>query len=314
MAKINVFIHLTLDGVMQSPGGPEEDPRGGFQYGGWATPYGDKVLEEVIGAGMKKNLNLLFGHFTYSAFHSYWPHQKNNPFTDVLNKTPKFVVSRKHATLPWERSTLLEGEAVTTVAALKKTHDTDLLILGSGELVRSLLAARLIDELLLTINPIVLGQGKRLFPDGGPVHEARARRLEDLDEGRGDRDLSAGMMSAAMKLYLLSVYQPDGDPPPPEVLAPIMRRIGEVQAEIKAAGGWLFHGGLGAASTSTVARVTHGELELTDGPFTEGKEHLGGLCIVRAPDLDVALEWGGKLARASGLPIEVRPFHDQTVF
>jgi len=121
-------------------------------------------------------------------------------------------------------------------------------------------------------------------------------------------------MSAAMKLYLLCIYQPDGDPPPPEVLGPIMQRVGAVQAEIKAAGGWLFHGGLDAASAATVARVRDGELDLTDGPFTEGKEHLGGLSIVRAPDLDVALDWGAKLARATGLPVEVRPFHDQTTF
>lgn len=121
-------------------------------------------------------------------------------------------------------------------------------------------------------------------------------------------------MSAAMKMYLLSVYQPDGDPPPPEVLAPIMRELSAVNAEIKAAGGWLFHGGLDPASTATVARIQDGELQLTDGPFTEGKEHLGGLCIVRAPDLDVALAWGAKMARATGLAIEVRPFQDQTVF
>jgi hypothetical protein len=121
-------------------------------------------------------------------------------------------------------------------------------------------------------------------------------------------------MSAAMKMYLLSVYQPDGDPPPPEVLAPIMRKLAAVQEEIKAAGGWLFHGGLDPASTATVARVHDGELQLTDGPFTEGKEHLGGLCIVRAADLDVALDWGARMARATGLAVEVRPFHDQTVF
>jgi hypothetical protein len=121
-------------------------------------------------------------------------------------------------------------------------------------------------------------------------------------------------MSIAMKMYLLSVYQPDGDPPPPEVLTPIMRKLAAVHEEIKAAGGWLFHGGLNPASTATVARVHDGELQLTDGPFTEGKEHLGGLCIVRAPDLDVALDWGAKLARATGLAIEVRPFQDQTAF
>ncbi len=167
MAKISVFIHLSLDGVMQSPGGREEDPRGGFRYGGWAQPYADKVLGEVVSKGMKEAPDLLFGHFTYRAFHAYWPHQKDNPFTDVLNRRQKFVVSRSHPKLSWENSTLLAGDAATTVGALKTTHPKDLLILGSGELVQSLMKANLIDELLLTINPIVLGQGKRLFPDGG---------------------------------------------------------------------------------------------------------------------------------------------------
>src|SRR6187402_405957 len=100
MANIKVFVHLSLDGVMQSPGGPEEDRRGGFEYGGWAAPYGDKVLNEVIAASMKHKSDLLFGRFTYDAFHAYWPKQKDNPFTEVLNKAKKYVVSRKLGAAP----------------------------------------------------------------------------------------------------------------------------------------------------------------------------------------------------------------------
>ncbi len=111
-----------------------------------------------------------------------------------------------------------------------------------------------------------------------------------------------------MAHYLLSIYQPDGPPPPPETLKPVMQRIAALNAEIKAAGAWVFAGGLHEPSTATVLRAQGDETLLTDGPFAEGKEHLGGFTIVRAPDLDAALAWGRKLAQAIGLPIEVRPF------
>ena len=114
-----------------------------------------------------------------------------------------------------------------------------------------------------------------------------------------------------MKQYLLSVYQPEGDPPPPAVLEPIMRDVDALVQELKAAGAWVFNGALHPPSTATVVRLQGGELLMTDGPFAEGKEHLGGLTIVRVPDLDAALEWGRKAARATTLPIEVRPFQDE---
>ena len=111
-----------------------------------------------------------------------------------------------------------------------------------------------------------------------------------------------------MKMYLLSIYQPDGDPPAPEALAPVMREIEIMNRELRARGRWVFAGGLHEASTSTVVRVKDGETLLTDGPFVEGKEHVGGFTIIKAADLDEALEWGGRLAKATTLPIEVRPF------
>ncbi len=114
-----------------------------------------------------------------------------------------------------------------------------------------------------------------------------------------------------MKQYLLSIYQPDGAPPPPELLEKVMRDVDAVRRDIQAAGVWVFAGGLHPPTTATVVRVRDGEALVTDGPFVEGKEHVGGLTIVRAPNLDVALEWSRRLAQATTIPIEVRPFEGE---
>ena len=111
-----------------------------------------------------------------------------------------------------------------------------------------------------------------------------------------------------MPQYLLSVVEPEGEPPPPAVLDAIMRDVGEVDREMREAGVWVFAGGLHAPSSATVVRVADGEVLTTDGPFAEGKEHLGGFTVIDAPDLDAALDWGTRLARVVTLPIEVRPF------
>jgi hypothetical protein len=113
-----------------------------------------------------------------------------------------------------------------------------------------------------------------------------------------------------MKQYLLSIYQPDGPPPPREMLEPIMKNVYAVRSEMQAAGALVFTGGLHEASSATVLKVRNNEVLTTDGPYVEGKEHLGGFSIIAAPDLDAALEWGRKLAKATTLPIEVRPFRD----
>jgi hypothetical protein len=114
-----------------------------------------------------------------------------------------------------------------------------------------------------------------------------------------------------MKQYLLSIYQPDGPLPPPEFLDRVMRDVDALVEEIKDSGAWVFDGGLHPASTATVLRLQDGDVLLTDGPYAEGKEHVGGCLIVKAPDLDAALEWGRKTARATTLPIEVRPFQNE---
>lgn len=116
-----------------------------------------------------------------------------------------------------------------------------------------------------------------------------------------------------MKQYLISMYQPDGPPPPPAVLEPVMRNLAALNAEMKAAGAWVFGNGLHPPTTATVLRVRDGEVVMTDGPYVEGKEHLGGFTVIKAPDLDAALEWGRKYALAIGLlPIEIRPFQRES--
>lgn len=168
MSRVLVVNHLTLDGVMQAPGRPDEDLREGFEHGGWATSYGDEVLGRVMGEGMARGGALLFGRRTYEDFAAVWPNRKNNPFTEVLGAKQKYVASTTlREPLPWTNSTLLPGDAADAVAGLKDRSDEDLTVLGSGVLVQSLMRHNLIDEYLLTIHPLVLGSGRRLFPDAG---------------------------------------------------------------------------------------------------------------------------------------------------
>jgi len=170
MRKINVTNNVTLDGVMQAPGGKEEDTRNGFRHGGWAAPYHDEVKMKIMGRGMAKRGALLFGRHTYEHFFKVWPGRTDNPFTEVLDNTQKYVVSRTlKEPLPWKNSTLLAGDAEDTVAALKNDPGVDLTILGSGELVRSLVRCNLIDQFILLIHPLVLGSGQRMFGDDGTL-------------------------------------------------------------------------------------------------------------------------------------------------
>jgi dihydrofolate reductase len=174
MSRVRVINHLTLDGVMQAPGRPDEDRRGGFEHGGWARPYGDEVMGRVMGEGMARRGALLLGRRTYEDFAAFWPKQRDNPFTPVLNERRKYVASRTlQEPLPWVNSTLLEGDAADAVARLKQEQDHDLAVLGSGELVQTLMRRNLVDEYLLTIHPLVLGSGRRLFTDGGAYASLR---------------------------------------------------------------------------------------------------------------------------------------------
>jgi dihydrofolate reductase len=177
MRKVVVFNSVTLDGVMQAPGRADEDRRDGFAHGGWAAPYNDPVMGRVAAEGMANAGPLLLGRRTYEDFYSFWPNQKDNPFTEVLDNTPKYVASTTlEEPLPWSNSTLLEGDATEAVARLKRQPGKDLTVLGSGELVQALMRRNLVDVYVLLIHPLVLGSGRRLFTDGGP---STALRLVD---------------------------------------------------------------------------------------------------------------------------------------
>ncbi len=167
--KITVVNHITLDGVMQAPAGADEDPRSGFRHGGWALPGNDEVMGKMLGERMARRGSLLLGRRTYEHFYGFWPKQKNNPITEVLNNAQKYVASRTlKAPLPWQNSILLEGDAGEAVARLKQNGGSDATVLGSGDLLQTLMRQGLVDEYLLMIHPLVLGSGRRLFAEGSP--------------------------------------------------------------------------------------------------------------------------------------------------
>ena len=168
MSKVVVFTSVTLDGVMQAPGRPDEDTRGGFTRGGWAVPYSDQVMAKVAAEGMASGGALLLGRRTYEDFYGFWPHQPDNPYTEALNNSLKYVASTTLAEpLPWRNSRLLQGDAADAVARLKEEPGKDLTVLGSGELARSLIGRGLVDRYSLLIHPLALGSGRRLFGDDG---------------------------------------------------------------------------------------------------------------------------------------------------
>lgn len=183
-AALVVIENVTLDGVMQAPGRPDEDTRDGFAHGGWSVPYNDEVLGQLMGEHMARESALLFGRRTYEDFAGFWPHQTDNPFTPVLDARTKYVVSTTlREPLPWANSTLLAGDAVTAVTGLKERSALDLVVLGSGELVRALAVHGLVDEYLLIVHPLVLGSGRRLFPQHGPRLSLRLTRSTTTTTG-----------------------------------------------------------------------------------------------------------------------------------
>jgi dihydrofolate reductase len=174
MSRIVAFESVTLDGVMQAPGRPDEDTRDGFQHGGWAAPYADPVMGEEAARGMAQTGGILLGRRTYEDFYSFWPKQTDNPFTDALNKTQKYVASTTlEEPLPWSNSTLLRGDAAEAVARLRREPGSDIVVLGSGELVRTLIRHDIVDEYVLLIHPLILGSGRRLFAEGIPTTTLR---------------------------------------------------------------------------------------------------------------------------------------------
>ncbi|MFC5181929.1 dihydrofolate reductase family protein [Actinomadura harenae] len=164
MGKVVALEQVTLDGVMQAPGHPDEDPRGGFRHGGWAVERQDPAMRRAMGARMSDAWSLLVGRVTYARFFDYWPRQPPNPITEAFERVQKYVVSTTITEpLPWAGSTLLDDDGAAAVAELKGRLDENLVIFGSGGLVRSLLPY----EMVLMIHPILLGSGFRLFADEG---------------------------------------------------------------------------------------------------------------------------------------------------
>ena len=166
MRRLMVTTFLTLDGVMQAPGGPGEDDSGGFTFGGWSVNYWDERMREFMTQTMSVPFDLLLGRRTYDIFVTYWPDAPEEAGSKPLNDATKFVASRGGPTLDWKESVLIEGDAAEGVAALKRTDGPELQVHGSGNLIQTLMANGLIDEYRLWVFPVVLGSGKRLFADG----------------------------------------------------------------------------------------------------------------------------------------------------
>ena len=166
MRRLIVTTFLTLDGVMQAPGGPEEDPSDGFAYGGWSVNYWDDVMARFQAQAMRGPFDLVLGRKTYDIFAAYWPTAPEEAGGKPLNDATKYVASRGRPQLEWSKSVLLEGDAAEAVAALKQTNGPELQVHGSGNLVQTLLRHNLVDLYRLWGFPLVLGSGKRLFSDG----------------------------------------------------------------------------------------------------------------------------------------------------
>jgi dihydrofolate reductase len=193
--KLTIQTFLTLDGVMQAPGGPDEDPDGHFEHGGWSFTYGDEDFGAAVVEWMSQADGVLLGRKTYEIFASYWPHQTDpaNPIASALNTLPKYVASTTLSSVDWQNSNLLGGDVVSEVTKLKERPGRELQIHGSGQLAQTLIEADLIDEYHLFYHPVHLGSGKKLFRDGAP---ARSLKLV------GTRTTAAGVIIAR--------YQPDG--------------------------------------------------------------------------------------------------------
>ena len=196
MRKIIAITQVTVDGVMQAPGGPEEDPRNGFSHGGWAMPFLDDTLKQVVGETIADEFDMLLGRWTYDIFAAYWPNQGDNPITKAFNKATKYVVTRRLDQLDWKNSQPIGGDVVDELRRLKASDGPALHIWGSGDLLQTLIAAELVDEYRLWVFPVVLGEGKRLFENGVPP-----------------RGLSLVATRSTPRGVLLNTYRPAGPLP-----------------------------------------------------------------------------------------------------
>lgn len=196
MRKITAITQVTLDGVMQSPGGPEEDPSNGFTHGGWAMPFVDDAAAQVIGETIAGEFDLLLGRRTYDIWAAYWPNQGDNPIGEAFNKATKYVVTHRPGQLGWKTSKPIGGDIVEEIRRLKASDGPDLHVWGSGEVLQTLIAAELVDEHRLWVFPVVLGRGKRLFENGVQAH-----------------GLSLVVTASTPSGVLLNTYRPAGPVP-----------------------------------------------------------------------------------------------------
>lgn len=177
MGRIHIDLFTTLDGVAQAPGGPEEDPEGGFRFGGWQAPLIDEVSGQQVMSGLEGLDALLLGRKTYDIFAAYWPHQEGE-IAEPFNRVPKYVASLSTPELGWAGSTLLGPDLVSAVREVRDRHE-NVHVIGSVDLVQTLLAEQLFDELTLWVHPVVLGSGKRVFPEG--AKPANVRLIEPAE-------------------------------------------------------------------------------------------------------------------------------------
>ncbi|HSD64425.1 MAG TPA: dihydrofolate reductase family protein [Ignavibacteriaceae bacterium] len=166
MRKLCVNSFVTLDGVMQAPGGPDEDPSGGFQHGGWSVNYWDNLMGQIMGDFMSKPFELLLGRKTYEIFAAHWPYSKEEPAAGILNSVKKYVVSKKLNSVDWNNSSLVKGDVVKEIKKLKTQDGPDMQVHGSSNLIQTLLKNNLVDEIQVWTFPVTVGKGKRLFGDG----------------------------------------------------------------------------------------------------------------------------------------------------
>ena len=176
MRKIICSAFVSLDGVMQAPGGPDEDPTGGFAYGGWVFPYWDDVLDGLLSRLFEVPFDLLLGRKTYEIFAAYWPYIENDPIAESFNRVTKFVATRSSEPLAWHNSVAIRGDVPAELKRIKQADGPDLLVQGSSVLLHSLFAHGLVDELQVLTFPILLGPGKRLFAE-----DARPSELKLVD-------------------------------------------------------------------------------------------------------------------------------------
>jgi dihydrofolate reductase len=195
--RVTLTTFLSLDGVMQAPGGPEEDRSGGFEQGGWLVPYADEDMGRYVAEWFAAADGFLLGRKTYEIFAAYWPHvtDENDPVASKLNSLPKYVASKTLDTVEWSNSTLIKGDVAEEVAKLKNQPGRELQVHGSGDLAQTLMQHGLVDEYRLWLYPVVLGSGRRLFGDGSVP---TALRLVDTK-----------MTSTGVAIH---VYQPAGTP------------------------------------------------------------------------------------------------------